>query len=174
VLAPDPRFEEIDRLTGVQFEEAVVELLELLGFQSVKRTEYYDKGADIVCALDGKRIAVQVKRQNSVVGVDAVRQVIDGTRQYGCDRAIVVTNSFFTEKATESARLWNVELWDRRRLAEYVDGDPLDSDPRTCAFCRAPVSDGVREWCLTHPGRFAGNIYCRRHQSRRSRRVDRE
>ena len=41
MLAPDPRFEQIDEMDGRDFEAAVVELLELLGYEDVKRTSFY-------------------------------------------------------------------------------------------------------------------------------------
>jgi restriction system protein len=94
MLAPEPRFERIDAMEGREFERAVAELLELLGYEDVEQTAYYDKGADILAVKDGLRVAVQVKRWSNSVGVDAVRQLIDGTKHYGCDRSLLVTNSY--------------------------------------------------------------------------------
>ncbi|MDE3025955.1 MAG: restriction endonuclease, partial [Acidobacteriota bacterium] len=91
MLAPDPRFEQIDAMDGRDFETAVAELLEMLGYEDVERTPFFDKGADILATHDGVRVAVQVKRWSSAVNVDAVRQLVDGIRQYGCDRGLLVT-----------------------------------------------------------------------------------
>lgn len=41
--------------------------------------------------------------------------------------------------------------------------------PSHCSTCGAPVTDRVRDYCLARPGRFAGRIYCFRHQRSGSR-----
>jgi Holliday junction resolvase-like predicted endonuclease len=170
MLAPDPRFERIDEMEGREFEAQVAELLELLGYEDVKQTSYYDKGADIVAIKDGRRIAVQVKRRSNSVGVDGVRQLIDGTKRYGCDRGLLVTNSYLTGEAIRSAALWNIEVWDRDKLAEYAEGEPASIDTSICAHCGRKVTPGVRDFCLTHRGRFGGFVYCFGHQARSQRR----
>src|ERR1700740_2381131 len=111
MLAPDPRFERIDAMEGREFEAAVAELLEILGYEDVEQTSYYDKGADVLAVKNGVRIAVQAKRWSKSVGVDAVRQLIDGTKRYGCERGLLVTNSYLTEEATRSAEAWQIEVW---------------------------------------------------------------
>jgi hypothetical protein len=169
MLAPEPRFERIDAMDGREFEGAVAELLEILGYDDVEQTPYYDKGADILAVKDGLRVAVQVKRRSSPVGVDAVRQIIDGTKRYGCDRGLLVTNSYLTDEAVRSARAWEIEVWDRNKLGDYADGEPAHIDTRVCAHCGRPVSAGVTKWCLSHPGRYGGFVYCPAHQKRASR-----
>lgn len=170
MLAPDPRFAELDALDGRSFELALVELFKLLGYQEVTHIGGYDKGADITFARDGKRVGVQAKRYSAAVGIDAVRQLVDGMKRYQCDAGLVVTNSFFTEQARECAQEWGIELWDRQVLADFVDGEPPDVDRSVCAECGSRVSAGVTTWCLARPHRYLGNVYCRKHQ-RRSRRT---
>jgi restriction system protein len=148
MLAPDPRFSRLDVLDGEAFEVELAELFEILGF-AVQRTPKYDKGADLILTLRGARTAVQAKRASAAVGIDAVRQVIDGRRQYDCDDAMVVTNNFFTDKAIECARTWDVALWDRWKLAEFVAGDPPKMDNSVCAECGREVTLGVTECALT-------------------------
>ena len=58
MLAPDPRFAIIDGLTGKEFEVALVELFESLGYEDVKRIGGYDKGADLTFVANGERVAV--------------------------------------------------------------------------------------------------------------------
>jgi restriction system protein len=169
MLAPDPRFERIDSMEGREFEVQVAELLELLGHDDVEQTPYYDKGADILAVKDGRRVAVQVKRWSKSVGVDAVRQLVDGIRQYDCDRGLLVTNSYFTDEAIRCAKAWDIELWDRRKLAEYAEGEPAEVDTSVCAHCGRAVSPGVSEWCLSRLGRYGGFVYCPAHQKRANR-----
>lgn len=170
MLAPDPRFAEIDALDGEAFEAALKDLFELLGY-GVELTPRFDKGADLILTLGGVRTAVQAKRWSTAVGIDAIRQLVDGRKRYACDHAIAVTNNFFTDKAQECAAEWGIELWDRWKLAEYVEGEPPDVDHSICAECGRKVKPTVTKWCLDHPWRYGGNVFCLRHQARRERRV---
>lgn len=170
MLAPDPRFTRLDAMSGADFERALAELFELLGYD-VELVGGYDKGADLVLTKDGERTGVQAKRHSGSVGVDAVRQLIDGMKRYDCVRGLVVTNSFFTEPAIECAVAWEIDLWDRRELANYVDGTAPVVDTTVCAECDATVSNGTSTWCLDHPSRYGGHVYCRKHQRESCRRA---
>lgn len=171
MLAPDPRFERIDRMDGREFQAEVGDLLELLGFENVERIPAFDKGADIVAVRDGKRVAVQVKRWSTPINLSAVRQLVDGKARYGCEEAILVTNSYLNRHATECARFHRIEVWDRRTLANYTDGDEPTTDTSVCAECGASVSPGVSKWCLTQLARYGGFVYCPKHQARSQRRA---
>ena len=118
---------------------------------------------------EGERIAVQVKRHSSAVRIGAVRQVIDGVTRYGCSRGLVVTNSFFTEQAIECAGVHGVELWDRKVLSDFVDGEAPNVDSSVCAECGRSVTKGVTDWCLARPSRYGGAVFCRAHQARSKR-----
>ena len=168
MFPPDPRFDEIDGMDGPEFERTLAELFTLLGYD-VKLTETFDNGADLILADNGQRTAVQVKRSSFAVGITAVRQLLDGKARYECAHGIVVTNHFFTEKAVECADFHGIELWDRRKLGEFVAGNPPHIDVSVCARCGAPVSAGVTKWCLEHPSRYDGNVLCPKHQRRSER-----
>jgi restriction system protein len=168
VFAPDPRFERLDAMSGPEFERAVAELFEALGHE-VELIGGFDKGADLVLTKEGERTAVQAKRQSSSVGISAVRQLIDGRKRYDCTRGLVVTNSFFTPQAIECAETWEIDLWDRRELAKYVEGEPPRLDSSVCAECGASVTSGTTKWCLDQPSRYGGNVFCRKHQAKANR-----
>ena len=170
MLAPDPRFARLDAMSGAEFERALAELFELLDYE-VEPIGGYDKGADIIITKDGERTGVQAKRHSGSVGIEAVRQLIDGMKRYECARGLVVTNSFFTEPAIECAEAWEIDLWDRHELANYVDGTPPDVDTTICAERDTTVTSGTSKWCLDHPARYGGNVYCRKHQRRSLRRA---
>lgn len=171
MLAPDPRFERIDAMVGRDFEAAVAELLEMLGYEDVECTSFYDKGADILALKNGARIAVQVKRWARPVDQKSVLQLVNGVKQYECDRGLLVTNSFLTEPAERTAKTWGIEIWDRRTLAEFAQGLPPKTDPSRCAECGAWITKGVQQWCVSHPARYGGFVYCRKHQARARRRA---
>jgi Holliday junction resolvase-like predicted endonuclease len=169
MLAPDPRFEQIDAMEGREFEAQVAGLLELLGYEDVAQTSYYDKGADILASKDGLRVAVQVKRWSHPIDQKSVMQLVNGVKQYECDRGLLVTNSYLTEPAVRTANTWQIEVWDRETLAEYAEGEPPHIDTSICAHCGRSVSPGTTKWCLSRPGRYGGLVYCQAHQKRASR-----
>ena len=111
---------EIDRMDGKTFEHYLEVLFTRLGFR-VERTRYVgDYGADLVVSRDGVKTAVQAKRFQRKVGVAAVQQAVAAKAQYGCDKAMVVTNSFYTPQAVRLARSNKVKLWDRNRLVSAL------------------------------------------------------
>lgn len=105
------------------------------------------------------------------MNLDAVRQLIDGVKRYGCERGLLVTNSFLTEQAAECATAWGIEVWDRRTLGQYVDGDASIARTNACAECGHRVTPGVQRFCLSRPARFGERVYCMRHQARSPRRA---
>ena len=112
--------DEIDQMDGLEFEKYLEALFEKLGYR-VRRTPYQnDYGADLIVGKDGHKIAVQVKRYRRKIGVKAVQEAVAACGKYRCQKAMVVTNSYFTEQAKELARANRVDLWDRRKLAGVV------------------------------------------------------
>jgi restriction system protein len=172
MLPEDPRFARLDNLDGRAFELALVDLFQILGYEEVTHIGGFDKGADIVFVRDGKKVAVQAKRRKDAVHLDAVRQLIDGMRRYKCSAGLVVTNAFFTKPAIECAKEWGIELWDRRVLADFLDGTAPEVDTSVCAHCGAKVTRGVTGYCLNNPARFGGVVYCMKHQKRSERHAD--
>ena len=116
---------EVDALTGPAFEAFLARLFERLGFR-VERVGAGggDFGADLVLERDGVRVAVQAKNYHSArVGNDAVQQAIAGASYYGCERAMVVTNSTYTRAARLQAAGSSlpVVLWGRKDLGCVLD-----------------------------------------------------
>lgn len=120
-------FAEIDKMTGIQFENFVKNLLEKLGYENVQTTKASgDEGVDILAYKNSKKIAVQCKRYGKKLGNTAIQEVFSGMYFYNCQKAYVITNSYFTENAIVLAKKHRVELIDRDRLfdlLESVTGD---------------------------------------------------
>ena len=158
-MRPEPNvFPYLDALDGHEFERVVARLLEHDGFE-VDMTERYDRGADVIATKDGVRWAVQVKRWKGLIKEDAVRAVFAARTIYKCDRAMVVTNSNFTRRASSAAKQLGVAMWDRDRLAREIQW--------YCAVCGERVTPRVKRWCLDRPEEFHGNVYCFDHQRKR-------
>lgn len=112
------RLSDVDAMDGLDFEKYVANLLKQQGYSNVSLTEQYDYGVDIIATRDGIRWGIQVKRYSGLVKAEAVRQVVTGLRVYGCDRAMVITNSFFSRVAVQLADSNNCVLVDRKNLSE--------------------------------------------------------
>ena len=97
------KLSHVDTMTGLEFEKYVAKYLRKQGFKT-QLTEKYDLGIDIVAIKDGVRYGVQVKRHKGVVGANAVRQAVTALNLYDCNRAMVITNSYFIKSAIILAR----------------------------------------------------------------------
>lgn len=182
---------EIDKLNGEDFEKYLEILFHKLGY-NVKRTPYRgDFGADLVLQKDGAQTVVQAKRYQRSVGVKAIQEAVAAKDYYQCDKAMVVTNSHYSQQAKKLAAANKVELWDRTQLVDQLlsvqqnstqPASPVNdtSDRQTlptimpqtnettpvCIACGKTVSAKVVEYCLGHPERFGGQVYCYTHQKR--------
>jgi restriction system protein len=180
----------VDQMSGKAFEKYLEALFKKQGYK-VERTKHIgDYGADLVTAKDGVKIVIQAKRYKGKVGVKEIREAVAAKGYYDCSKAMVVTNSFYTRQAIELAKKDQVELWDRSKLSaallsvkekkatviildvvrsnkaaasaanQCLKGMPRDA----CALCGKPVSEKALQYCLEHPERFSGKVYCYEHQ----------
>jgi Predicted endonuclease distantly related to archaeal Holliday junction resolvase and Mrr-like restriction enzymes len=74
---------------------------------------------------------VQAKRWKSIVGVEAIQQVVASMRYYKATEAMVVTNSYYSDNAKKLARVNNVILWDRRDIDNLIR-EKYDSECPDC------------------------------------------
>jgi restriction system protein len=185
--------DEIDKMDGLTFEKYLNNLFLRLGYD-VERTRYVgDYGADLVLIRGENRIVVQAKRYKSKVGIKAIQEVVASKAKYNCNKAMVVTNSYYTKQAVELAKANAVELWDKVKLvnallsvnktsnienidnkvkpeaaATIVNTNSNKNNTQTfdsiCVVCGKVVSDKVKEYCLANEKRFGGKIYCYDHQ----------
>jgi restriction system protein len=111
---------EIDKMDGKTFEKYLKVLFEKLGYK-VERTKYIgDYGADLVATNKGVKTVIQAKRYKNKVGIKAVQEAVASKGYYNCDKAMVVTNSYFTNQAKTLASRNKVELWDRKILVKNL------------------------------------------------------
>lgn len=117
---PRADFSRIDQMTGVEFERAVQNLLRAQGYQVTTTPTSGDLGVDLVATKDGIRTAIQTKRYARPVSRTAVSDVVGALSHYRAQRAMVVTNSTFTEGARTLARSNDCTLIDRAQLAQWI------------------------------------------------------
>ncbi len=113
----------MDEMRGHDFEYFCADLLEKQGFVDVEVTRGSgDFGVDILAEKDGVTYAVQCKRYQGTVGVDAVLQVYAGKDYYGRMVGAVMTNQYFTSPAVKAAERLRILLWDRGYVDSMLDG----------------------------------------------------
>ena len=107
---------------SIKFEKLIAALFEKMEYKVSFTKTTGDYGIDITADDDIVRIAIQCKCYHGhSVGNDAVQQAVSGKEFYGCDKAMVVTNSTFTPAAIEQAKKSNVILWNRHVLQKTLD-----------------------------------------------------
>jgi restriction system protein len=165
---------DIDRMPGQVFEKYLEAVFKGKGY-SVTRTHYRgDFGGDLVVSSGGALTVVQTKRWKRRVGVKAVQEAAAARGYYGCDRAMVITNSYFTGQARELAGKNHIELWDRRRLLDellkrcHSEGTEADvsiaASAAKCLKCGRRLTTKEIDFCVRHASRFDGKTYCYRCQ----------
>jgi HJR/Mrr/RecB family endonuclease len=121
----NPTMTIIDSMTGLDFERCVARLLKAQGYTNIRLTEQYDLGVDIVADKDSVRWGIQVKRYSGLVKAEAIRQVVTALKFYGCDQAMVITNSVFSRPACELADSNDCVLVDRQILLRWINRQDL-------------------------------------------------
>nr|WP_240160810.1 restriction endonuclease [Burkholderia sp. Ax-1719] len=108
-------------MDGYAFEKFLAQLFQTAGFEVEETKLSGDQGADLFVTRLGKKIVIQAKNYSGNVGNAAVQEAIAAKSFYGCDEAMVVTNSHFTRSAIELANTAGVRLVSRRELQSYLD-----------------------------------------------------
>ena len=126
---------EMDTLNGKEFEKYCADILENIGFVNVSVTPGSgDYGIDILAEKEKLIFGFQCKCYSSSIGVKAVQEVSSGSIYYNCDRAVVITNNYFTPAAINMAKRIGVILWDRNELENllntllYITLDKINDD----------------------------------------------
>ncbi|GAV22667.1 restriction endonuclease [Carboxydothermus pertinax] len=109
---------DVDKMTGEQFEHWLELLFKEYGYKVERTRKTADYGADLIIEKENIKIAVQAKRHKNKVGIKAVQEAISAVKFYGCHKAAVCTNNYFTENAINLAKANNVELIDRDKLVK--------------------------------------------------------
>ena len=115
--------DDVDELTGEQYEELCKIILEGQGLQVQRTGKSGDQGVDLIASTENVRFCIQCKRYSKPVGNSAVQQVIAGKRFHSGTHAAVVTNAGFTASAKELAAASEVLLLSTEQLAGLFDDD---------------------------------------------------
>ena len=116
---------DVNKIDGYKFEEIVAELLKKMGF-SVEHTSLSgDNGIDIIAYTDqpiikGKYV-VQCKRWTNPVGEPVIRDLYGSMLNVHATKGILITNSSFSNKASQFADGKNIELIDGNALSKLFN-----------------------------------------------------
>lgn len=109
--------EDLESLTGLEFQMYLMKLLKEHGFDDIRTTGTTgDQGADLIGKLQGRSIVIQAKRQGRSVGNRAIQEVAAAVGYYRADEAWVITTRTFTASAKALAQANNVKLVDGHAL----------------------------------------------------------
>ena len=119
---PTGDLKRVDRMTGPQFEQWCAALLRRNGFNPVRvMGGSGDQGMDVMGMRHGQKWLIQCKRYNKPVGNKAVQEAYAGKAYYRCQKAAVMSNTYFTRGAKELAKRTGVLLWDRDELKKLME-----------------------------------------------------
>lgn len=113
-------------MRDVDWKKYLVRVFEALGAQASMTKTTGDQGVDLVVIFGSNRIAIQAKGYEKSVGNSAVQQVAAGKNHYGCNKAAVITNSYFTPAAHELADSNSVILIGMKEFPAFVLGSNLE------------------------------------------------
>ncbi len=117
-------FSEIEQLSGIEFENLLLDKFITLGFKAESTPKTGDFGADLIVEnSEGSRIIVQCKRFKSKVNLKAVQEVVGAMGHYAGDYGVVITNSSFLNSAIKLAESHDIELWGGDKLVSFLAGD---------------------------------------------------
>ncbi|MCX7084651.1 MAG: restriction endonuclease [Methylococcales bacterium] len=113
--------DDVDLMSGIEFEQFISNLFLKMGYESNITKATGDQGIDVIASKNGIKIGIQAKCYSGSVSNSAIQEAVAGINHYRLDKAIVITNSYFTDSAKELAQSNSVILWDRIILKEKID-----------------------------------------------------
>lgn len=112
---------QIDRLSGVEFENLLKNVFERLGYNVSLTKSSHDYGADLIISKGKQSAVVQAKCYAGTVGIKAIQEIISSKNHYGAKDLIVATNNTFSRDAIALATENDVKLIDRQVLADLIE-----------------------------------------------------
>lgn len=114
------KISDIDNMSGFDFEHYIGDLLSNRGYKIKVTKPSGDFGSDIIALKDGNKYSIQVKRRVDNISRNAVSDAVAAKDYYGCNMAMVVTNSSYTSGAIELAKATKCILVDREILTDWI------------------------------------------------------
>lgn len=116
-----PHYQALNKMDGFEFEKYVTRLYNKMGYKAHTTKASGDFGADVIAVKGKEKLCIQCKRYTGVVGIEAVQQAIASLGYYKGTRAVVVTNSTYTNAAQILAKKSNAQLIDGYQLNKLIN-----------------------------------------------------
>ena len=138
----DSNIEQVDSMSGFEFEEFVGAILSNLGYKSSTTKKSGDFGVDIILEKDNERVIIQTKRYSKKVSVNAIQEITTAQNFYGIYNAWVVTNNYFTESAIKLAESNHIKLVNRDDLISLIIKSKKATEATTLDYsnCNADIA----------------------------------
>lgn len=109
------------KLSGSDFERLLYRLYIAMGYAVQITGKTGDQGADLIVTMGQERLLIQAKcYKDWSVGNSAIQEAAAAKNHYDCNKAAVITTSFFTKEATELAKTNQVELIPKELLQKML------------------------------------------------------
>lgn len=116
---------DIDKLSGNQFERYAKLLFEKMGYETRLTKNSGDQGADIILKKFGQLKVVQTKRYSNKISNKAIQEAVASIKYYNANSGMVLTNNEFTTSAIKLASANEIELIDRHKLTKLISKYPI-------------------------------------------------
>lgn len=110
-----------DHMSGIEFEDYLCFIFQKRGYDVNTTPKSKDYGADLILMKNGETTVVQAKRYKDKVGVRAIQEVNASIPYYNANKAMVITNSYFTSNAKSLAIANQIQLIDRDKLENIIN-----------------------------------------------------
>jgi HJR/Mrr/RecB family endonuclease len=108
-------------LSGHDFENLIYRLFSAMHYSVERIGKTGDQGGDLIANKDGERTLIQAKcYKDWSTGNAAVQQAVAAKQHYNCNKAMVITTSYFTREAIELAGTTRTQLISKERLQEML------------------------------------------------------
>lgn len=153
----------LDELNGVEFEVAIAGLYKHKGYEVEITKASGDFGVDVIAKKGREILAIQAKRYSGKVGIKAVQEVSAGAFYYKATKAIVITNSFYTEQAKELAKNTDITLINKKHLANMWESYHPSAEIPTFNLQQYEKYEKLIKKTLYHTDAAAGRKFDKRH-----------
>lgn len=142
-------FENLETMTGVEFEGFCKRLLETMGFEVQQTKASGDGGIDLVAynhkpLFEGTYI-VQCKRYKGSVGEPTIRDLYGVITSERANKGILITTGYFTNSAISFAEGKNIELIDGEKLNKLLNDFSEDQLYDANDVCKKTVDQIIED-----------------------------
>ena len=151
---------DFDLMDGEEFEKFCAYVIQQNGYEEVRITKGSgDHGIDIFAKKEGLLYAIQCKRYSNSVGNKAIQEIFSGKAIYHADKAVVMTNSFFTKQAIEDAKKLEVYLWDRNIIISLMKSGNIEVNKNSIEEEQSHICPKCGETMILRESSLKKNYY---------------